>query len=821
MQSPFQSNSRLELADQYVRFTHKNIFLTGKAGTGKTTFLKKIKATSPKRVVVVAPTGVAAINAGGVTIHSFFQLSFGPNIPAKNGVDKPFEKRITAEKIKAIKAIDLLVIDEISMVRADILDAIDEVLRRFRNRNLPFGGVQLLMIGDLYQLSPVIKDDEWTILRPYYPSVYFFESKALAQSQFLTIELTHIFRQADEQFIGLLNKVRDKNLDAESIDFLNTRYIPNFQYPEDEKYITLTSHNHAALTINKAKIKELIGKIHTFLAEIEDEFPESMYPNELHLELKVGAQIMFVKNDINTEKRYFNGKLGEITNIEDDLIWVKCPHEKDPIIVSKVSWDNIKYVLDDSKTLQEHIIGSFTQYPIRAAWAITIHKSQGLTFDRAIIDAASSFAHGQVYVALSRCKTFEGLVLSKPISPQSVKSDSAIFTFDQETKKQDLSETALNEAKKRTQSDWIMDLFDFKGIKYDLTTLLKEILPIQSHFITGIFENISTINNNYDTEIGMVIENFRRQLESLIAQTELPEDDYNLQDRIKKGSVYITAKLEKLIYNQLKIISLECDNREIKNSILKIWEQALKNVFEKLLLLKNNQQGFDSTKYLTTKANATLDFETEKLRLPKSQKISNSIQHGDLYNQLRRWRDEVAEDKNIEKYMVLAQKTMQNLVETLPQNKTELVKVSGLAKVKVQQFGDDILDIITTYCQDKGIDNSHISIPEKRIRKSIIKGSIQELSYTMFKEGKSTVEIAQSRNFAISTIEGHLTEYVKMGELSVEELMDKQKVKFIREYMLEHPTVRGTELKMALGNDFSYGEIRMVGASLNVISVNT
>jgi uncharacterized protein YpbB len=812
-----QTNTRLELADQYVRFTHKNIFLTGKAGTGKTTFLKKIRATSPKRVVVVAPTGVAAINAGGVTIHSFFQLSFGPNIPAQNGAEKPSERRFTAEKIKAIKAIDLLVIDEISMVRADVLDAIDEVLRRFRNRNLPFGGVQLLMIGDLHQLSPVIKDDEWAMLRPYYASVYFFESKALAQSQFLTIELTHIYRQADEVFIELLNKVRDKKLDAESVKLLNTRYIPNFQYPEGEKYITLTSHNHAALTINKAKMQELAGKTHTFIADIEDDFPESMYPNELNLELKVGAQIMFVKNDIEKEKRYFNGKLGEISDIEEGLIYVKCPHEKDPIIVSRVTWDNIKYVLDDNKVLQESIIGSFTQYPIKAAWAITIHKSQGLTFDRAIIDAASSFAHGQVYVALSRCKTFEGLVLSKPISPESVKSDSTILTFDQQTEKQDLSETALNEAKKRTQSDWIMDLFDFKGIKYGLTNLSKEIFANQTHFINATSENITKIQIDYDTEIGTVIETFRRQLDSLIVQTALPEADEKLQERIKKGSVYIYTKLEELIYNPLKIISLDCDNQEIKKDILKIWEQTLKNVFEKLLLLKNNQQGFDSTKYLTAKANATLDFETELLKLSKSQKSSDSSSNGDLYNQLRRWRNEVAEEKNIEKYMVISQTTMENLVKALPQNKTDLAKVSGLGKVKVQQFGDEILDIITTYCQDNQIDTSNIVIPEKRIRKSFVQGLTQELSYTMFKEGKTIAEIAESRNLSLSTIEGHLSEYVKRGDLSIEDLMDGAKIKTIRKFMLENPEMRSGEIKAALNDEFSYGEIRMVGASLTSV----
>ena len=616
MKTTFQSNSRLELADQYVRFTNKNVFLTGKAGTGKTTFLKNIKAKSPKRIVIVAPTGVAAINAGGVTIHSFFQLSFGPNIPD----NKPAERRISNEKIKAIKAIDLLVIDEISMVRADVLDAIDEVLRRYRNRNLPFGGVQLLMIGDLHQLSPVIKEDEWDLLRPFYRSVYFFESKALAQSQFITIELTHIFRQADEQFIDLLNKVRDKKLDAESTRLLNSRYIPNFQYPDDEKYITLTSHNRAAANINAIKLSELKGKTYTFTAEITDDFPESMYPNELNLELKVGAQVMFVKNDSNLEKRYFNGKLGEITDIDDELIWVKCPNEKEQIIVSRVSWDNIKYVLDDSKTMQEHTIGTFSQFPIKTAWAITIHKSQGLTFDRAIIDAASSFAHGQVYVALSRCKTFEGLVLSTPITSESVKSDSTIAVFDQEADKQDLSDLALLEAKKRTQSDWILDLFDFKFVKIGLHYLHQNLEPIQDQFASSTFENVAIILENYNVEIDTIIEKFRRQLDFLMAQTDLPEENEELQERIKKGSVYIANKLQESTYNLLKNIDLACDNKETRNNITKIWEQSLKNTFEKLMLLKSNQNGFDSTIYLTTKANISLDFEAEKTRLFKATK---------------------------------------------------------------------------------------------------------------------------------------------------------------------------------------------------------
>ena len=812
----FQTNPRLELADQYVRFTNTNVFLTGKAGTGKTTFLKNIKAHSPKRIVIVAPTGVAAINAGGVTIHSFFQLSFGPIIPNQNPDNKPLVRKFTNEKIKAIQAIDILVIDEISMVRADILDAIDEVLRRYRNRNLPFGGVQLLMIGDLHQLAPVIKDDEWNILRPYYASPFFFESKALAISQFITIELTHIFRQADEQFINLLNKVRDKKLDAESIRLLNTRYDPNFTYPKDEKYITLTSHNKVAMSINTIKLNELKGKTYTFKAEITDDFPESMYPNEFDLALKVGAQVMFVKNDINTEKRYFNGKLGEIASIDDELISVKCPHETEEITISRAVWGNIKYVLDDSKILQENVIGTFTQFPIKTAWAITIHKSQGLTFERAIIDAAASFAHGQVYVALSRCKTFEGLVLSTPITSESVKSDNIITIFNQEVEKQDLSETALMEAKKYTQSEWIRDLFDFKSIKNSLNFLLQSFVKVQDEFTTISYQNLGNIVDNYAVEIEPLMEKFSKQLETFIVQAPLPEENLELQDRIKKGSIYLREKLQELIYNPLIIIDLACDNKEIKGNIYKLWEQCLRNIFEKLILLKINQNGFDSTQFLTTKANATIDFDTEKNSLIKSH---NSVplmgSKGDLYGSLKVWRDSIAHEKNVEKYMVIAQKTLQNLSKEMPRNKGELSKIGGLGSIKIKQYGDEILDIINEFCEANGIEGSKIEEEIKSVKK-LVKGSTQELSFTMFKEGNSIEEIAQIRNLSSATIEGHLAEYVKNNLLDIKMLMQEKKINVIREFILENPTLKNKELKDTLGEEYSYGEIRMVYHSMNV-----
>ena len=817
MKLQFQTNPRLELADQYIRFTNTNVFLTGKAGTGKTTFLKNIKAKSPKRMVIVAPTGVAAINAGGVTIHSFFQLSFGPNIPNQNLDNKPPVRKFSNEKIKAIKAIDILVIDEISMVRADVLDAIDDVLRRYRNRNLPFGGVQLLMIGDLHQLAPVIKEDEWNILRPYYASPFFFESKALAMSQFITIELTHIFRQADEQFIDLLNKVRDKKLDAESIKLLNTRYEPNFTYPKDEKYITLTSHNKAAMTINAVKLNELRGKVHTFKAEITDDFPESMYPNELNLELKVGAQVMFVKNDTNIEKRYFNGKLGEIISIDDELITVKCPNEKEEITVSKSTWDNIKYVLNDSKTLQENTIGTFTQFPIKTAWAITIHKSQGLTFERAIIDAASSFAHGQVYVALSRCKTFEGLVLSTPITSESVKSDNIITVFNQEAEKQDLSETALFEAKKRTQSEWIMDLFDFKSIKNSLNYLFQSLEKVQEQFSTVSFQTLSNIVDNYTVEIDPVMAKFSKQLELLIFQASLPEESVELQDRIKKGSIYLYEKLKELTYNPLKTIDLACDNKETKGNVYKLWEQSLKNTFEKLILLQTNQNGFDSTQFLTAQANANIDFETEKDGLTKSKNPSASTGNkGDLYGSLKAWRDSIANEKNVEKYMVVAQKTLQNLSGEMPRSKAELSKISGFGIIKIKQYGDEILEIINEFCEANGIEGSKIQEGIKSVKKKIVKGSTQELSYAMFREGKTIEEIAEVRGFTASTIEGHLGEYVKNGLLAVEDVLEKKKVKIIREFIVENPALKGTVLKEALGEDYSYSEIRMVWSSMNV-----
>ena len=349
----FQSNPQLELAFNFLQYTNQNIFLTGKAGTGKTTFLRNLKKQSPKRMVVVAPTGVAAINAGGVTIHSFFQMSFGPQIPVspdqQRQVAVPADgnvaagiKRFSREKINIMRSLDLLVIDEISMVRADVLDGIDEVLRRYKNRYKPFGGVQLLMIGDLQQLAPVVKDDDWAILKDYYDTCFFFSSHALKRSKFMGIELNHIFRQSDQRFIDLLNKVRENRMDAATLQELNQRHIPGFNPEEKEGYITLTTHNYQSQQINDSKLGQLGAQSHRFKAEVQGEFPEYSYPTDLELELKVGAQVMFVKNDISADKRFYNGKIGKITNIDDETIEVQCPGDYLPIDVEKAEWAKCK-----------------------------------------------------------------------------------------------------------------------------------------------------------------------------------------------------------------------------------------------------------------------------------------------------------------------------------------------------------------------------------------------------------------------------------------------------------------------------------------------
>jgi len=519
-------NKDIDLAWNFINNTNRNVFLTGKAGTGKTTFLHNLKRKSLKRMVIVAPTGVAAINAKGVTIHSFFQMPFGPILPdADLNSTAGFNRKFSKTKINIIKSLDLLVIDEISMVRADMLDGIDKTLRRFKNRDQVFGGVQLLMIGDLQQLSPVIKENEWRLLSPYYKNAFFFSSYAYQECNSITIELKHIYRQENPVFIDILNEIRNNQLTITSAKELNKRYKPKFIPDEKDGYISLTTHNNKASQININELEKLEGKIKTFNAVIEGEFPEHSFPNKKELKLKVGAQVMFIKNDSSDEKRYFNGKIGKVILIDDDEVVVNCPDDDFNIVTKPEVWENINYTLDsETKAISENKIGSYTQIPLRLAWSITIHKSQGLTFEKAIIDAEGAFAHGQTYVALSRCKSLKGLVLKSKITPNQIINDRHVDTFNKNVEANQPDDKILQQSKRTFQLDLISEVFNYYKFLYPVNRIL-DIYYKNRGSIEGEVE--LPLNNLKDsvTNLLKVGTSFNSQLKSMGDSLDLPESN--------------------------------------------------------------------------------------------------------------------------------------------------------------------------------------------------------------------------------------------------------------------------------------------------------
>ncbi|MEI6575959.1 MAG: HRDC domain-containing protein [Bacteroidota bacterium] len=707
------TNNELQLALNFVQLTNVNIFLTGKAGTGKTTFLRNLKSLLSKRMVVVAPTGVAAINAGGVTIHSFFQLHFGPHIPGsssslqekgKPGLDRGFDnaQRFNKEKINIIRSLDLLIIDEISMVRSDVLDAIDEVLRRFKDRNKPFGGVQLLMIGDLQQLAPVVKEDEWEQLRSYYDNMFFFNSNALKKTQFVSIELKHIYRQSEETFISLLNKVRDNNIDSEALEALNKRYQPGFNKNAPEGYITLTTHNAQSQAINEEKLQKISMPAFKFVAKVQGEFPEYSYPTEYELRLKKGAQVMFVKNDMSRERLFYNGKIGVINEIEGDTVYVSCEGEEMPIPVIPTDWQNNKYTIDEqSKEITENVVGTFTQYPLKLAWAITIHKSQGLTFEKAIIDANAAFAHGQVYVALSRCKTFDGLVLSSPIAQSSIKSDLNVKGFSEEIVQKHPGEKELNDAKIAYQQSLLAEMFDFNGILWRTNYCLKLIRENTRILLPEFIQTYIDLGKVIKDELATVAAKFNAQLKQLLAEQPFVEGHEAVQQRIMQASKWFADKMEKEVCLVLQSTEIETDNSNLKKQL----KEAIGNFYQEAFVMtacyQACQTGFSVKNYCEIKAKASI----EKLQIKAEiKKISvNSSTAGSanplLFKTLKIWRDVLAEKQDVPVYRIIPQKTMFDIVDTLPQNSRDLEKIKGMGKKKMAMFGDKILDIVRNYIE--------------------------------------------------------------------------------------------------------------------------
>ena len=815
----YQSNPQLELAFDFLQYTNQNIFLTGKAGTGKTTFLRNLKKLSPKRMVVVAPTGVAAINAGGVTIHSFFQMSFGPQIPVDPDQQRQVTvpafgnvaagiKRFSREKINIIRSLDLLVIDEISMVRADILDGIDEVLRRYKNRYKPFGGVQLLMIGDLQQLAPVVKEDDWAILKPYYDTCFFFSSHALKRSKFMGIELNHIFRQSDQRFIDLLNRVRENRMDSATLQELNKRYIPGFNPDEKEGYITLTTHNYQSQQINDSKLGQLKTKSHRFKAEVQGDFPEYSYPTDLELELKVGAQVMFVKNDLSAEKRFYNGKIGKIIRIGDHEIEVRCPGDQEPIEVEKLEWQNAKYTLNETtQEIQEDVIGTFTQFPLKLAWAITIHKSQGLTFEKAIIDARASFAHGQVYVALSRCKTLEGLVLSSSIADFSVKNDTTVIQFSEDVERNQPGPAQLEQSRKDYVQHLLTDLFDFKPMERQIQFLLKLWEEHQAQLLGNLKTNLQSITIPVQTELINVAEKFGNQLRQLIATTPNTEENAQLQERVKKASDYFSGKFFSIVEEPFSTATFDTDNKAIRKSFNDAADKLRKEIQSKKVCLELCKNGFNIKSYLETKSKAAIEIpETGYKPSSSGSSASSFTMHPEFYTQLKKWRSQKADSLNVEISKIIPQKTLHEIVQTLPATRANLKSVKGMGGTRLQQFGKDILELVIAYRKQKGME-----LPvgaEKEAEKAAM--DTKQISYELFKSGKSIPEIAMERNFAASTIEGHLAHYVGLGELEISKFVEPAKVKVIAAYVEKNRTIQITDIRSAIGESYSYSEIRFV-----------
>jgi hypothetical protein len=817
----YTGNDELRLAQEFVLYTNRNIFLTGKAGTGKTTFLRNLKFSTPKRMVIVAPTGVAAINAGGVTIHSFFQLAFAPFLPGFNhkaGITENkgeetnrFAHKLNRNKIKLIRSLDLLVIDEISMVRADLLDAVDDVLRRYRHTDKPFGGVQLLMIGDLHQLAPVVKEDEWNMLRDYYDSAYFFSSLALKKTEFTTVELKHIYRQADETFISLLGEIRDNRLSPKSAELLNARYIPGFRPDENEGYITLTTHNNSAATINQRKLDELKAKIYRFKATVSKDFPEYMYPTESELELKVGSQVMFVKNDSSFDKLYYNGKIGKITKFEDNLIYVECEGDSEDIAVKPELWENVKYALnEETKEVEEEVIGSFEQYPLKLAWAITVHKSQGLTFEKAVIDVNAAFAFGQVYVALSRCKTLEGLVLISKIPPSAIKTDSTIAEFNRNADENQPDDQKLNEAKLKYQQSLLLEQFDFLRMKKLYFYLKKTYNENISKFGDGFNSMFEEITAPAQSEIFEVAEKFIQQLNHLFRSNEMPEESDSIQERVRKASTYFAEKIKTIFVDKFTNAYFDCDNKDVKKEMADAVEKFELELTLKIAALTLSAEKFETVKYLRTIANTEIDFKPAfNRRTVRHKQGGAEISNKDLYADLNAWRQSVAEDSNWPVYVVLPTKTLQELVLKMPSNIKQLAKIKGFGKVKIQQFGEDVLEIIDSYCERAGIDRDTTEIVELKPKKEPKKDT-KLISYELYRQGKTIKEIASERGFVESTIFGHLTHFVSTGEIEVSEIMDKQRFDEMLEFVRSQNTESLTDLVEASQHKYTYNEFRLV-----------
>lgn len=825
MHTPDDENIIFKTAADFINNSSHPVFLTGKAGTGKTTFLKYIKDNTAKNTAVVAPTGVAAINAGGTTIHSFFQLPFGPYIPVSKtqwGNNEVSDKqnlisklRLTNERKEVMQQLELLIIDEISMVRCDVLDAIDTVLRHVRNQyHKPFGGVQVLYIGDMYQLPPVVKEEEWQILKDYYANQYFFSSHVTAAEPPVYIELKKVYRQTDADFINLLNQVRNNEMDEEGYAFLHSRFLPNAVARKEDNIITLTTHNNKADNINNDALTSLEGKQFSFKAVIEGEFYEKSFPADELLQLKTGAQVMFIKNDTEKIRRYFNGKIGTVEKVEADKIFVACKtaDSSQTIEVKKETWRSIKYSVNkNTQQIDEEELGSFTQYPLRLAWAITIHKSQGLTFEKAIIDAGSAFAPGQVYVALSRCISLQGMILKSKISYTSLHSDERIVSFAKTQQSSEAQAKLLEAARAKYQQDMMLGMIDFtteEKLFADLSFYTQ-----QHSFGTPVKEWVNKLKLHFDIYTKYSIK-FSDVLQGYFTEIILPEKNNALQERFGKAATWFYDELsgtKKLILQSPAIT----DNRQLAKDYNHKLQILFDTVCFKIHLLQVSKQGFLLKDYSQQKSNFVKEIYSINAYAGRAAYVPKDIAHPDLYAALKDKRDELCKELELPVFMVCGSQAIADMSTYLPQSLLQLGNINGFGKIKLKQFGNDFISIIKDYTTLHHLQTNVGEIPEKKLRKlksTVAKPDTKLLSYDLYKQGKPIEEIAKERGFTITTIEGHLAHFIETGALKIEEFLDPK----MQEEILKVFNANRGELLQKIKEllpAYSYGEIRLMMAA--------
>ncbi|RTY85213.1 helicase [Flavobacterium sp. LS1P28] len=743
---------------RFINQTHRSIFLTGKAGTGKTTLLREIIQTTHKNTVVVAPTGIAALNAGGVTIHSMFQLPFGGFIPDNSSPQfsesTKFETKATLRrhfkmsglKKSVIRNMELLIIDEVSMLRADLLDAMDYMMQTVRKRNTAFGGVQVLYIGDLLQLPPVIRDEEWRTLKTYYKGKFFFHSHVVQQNPPLYIELSKIFRQTDDTFISVLNNLRNNEISQQDIQTLNQYVKPDFDLKANKGYITLTTHNNKADTMNAQALQDLEGKLVVYKPEITGDFPDKIFPVEQQLQLKVGAQIMFVKNDLSFDKHYFNGKMGVIKSLSSKEILVHFPEENKTIEVERYEWQNIRYKVDETtKEIDEEVLGTFVHYPIKLAWAITVHKSQGLTFDKAALDVSQVFLPGQAYVALSRLRSLEGLILLSPLRMNGISNDQDVMDYSLNKASDSFLENALHFETKNFIHNYLTNTFDWNDLaqewrNHKFSYNEKSEISEKSKHAVWAKKQTEIIEQLLDPS-----KKFISQLNTLFGQETV--DLNHVSERIQAAFSYFLKPMDELVFEILWKIE------EVKRI------KKVKTFYDELIVLEE----------LQTKA---------VLRLMKAKLLIETVVAGEAISK------EKLTSSEIKNYIIRKTEAIQN------------------------QFKELNITLIT---DDKDIER----YTSKKAKTTVPKKTTVQETYELWVEKKSIADIATIRVLTKQTIYTHFVKLIQTKAVSISEVLSEDKMQDLAAAFAGYKEESLNALMEKYGHKFSWEEARMYKASLN------